>query len=295
MKIIFLLSIAMLVGQNYSKAGDNKDAKPDLTVWAGEFSINSAEKKIYFKTHINNIGSAACTINGTFAIQTYLSSDAVIGNDIPSGGKVIPNSFTLEPGKVQIFEQTFYISYQSVEQLNTHPYCVIQIYNPNASLEANAENNKSIYEHGFPREKKLTKDLGNPPTKIAESFIDLKLLISNVTNQLITEPETGKQYREYTYTATIKNIGNSNVVIDLEKPIRLQYWNTISCTDTSGMTSAQRPEHQHTAYVLEPQKSFTLPLRRTRQKPDATNPPLVELIYDSPEKNKWNNFACLQN
>lgn len=285
----------MLIGQNNSKANATSDLKPDLIVWAGEFSINSAEKKIYFKTHVINIGSAACTINGTFAIQTYLSSDAVIGNDIPSGGKVIPSSFTLEPGKVQIFEQGFYINYQSVEQLNTHPYCVIHIYNSNVSVEANAANNKSIYEHGFPREKRLGKDIGNPPIKTAESFIDLKLLISNVTSQLITEPETGKQYREYAYTATIKNIGNSNVTIDLEKPIRLRYWKTASCTDTSGMTSLQKPENLHAAYVLEPQNSFTLPLLRTKQKPDGTSPPLVELVYDSPEKNKWNNFACLQN
>lgn len=297
MKSIFFLLPALLTAVSYSDIKPVRAVKPDLTVKASSFRIDGAAKKIYFKVEIGNIGNAACNVNGTFTIQTYLSDDAAIGNDIPSGGRIILTSFTLEPGKIQLLNQEYYISYQSLEQLEAHPYCVIEIYKSGINLESNYENNKAIYKHGFPRKKGegLGIDPGDLPIKLAPKEIDLKLLISDVTNELITEPETGKQYKEYTYTATIINIGNINAVIDLEMPISFQYWTVPSCTDTSGMTSSQRPTNQHVSYLLEPQQSFVLPFRKTRQKPDAVAPLLVEMIYNSPEKNKWNNFACLQN
>lgn len=297
MKLLIFLSPILFLSASRITAMSKKPPKPDLIVGASDFRIDGATKRIFFKTQITNRGSVACIINGTFTIQTYLSADALIGNDIPSGGKVIPGSFTLEPGKVQVFEQGFYINYQSLEQLEAHPYCVIQIYNPDLNNESNYENNNSIYRHGFPRRKGegIGIDPGNIPIQQASPYIDLKLLISNVTSQLVTEAESGKQYKEYTYTATIKNIGITDAVIDLQNPISLQYWTVTSCTDTTGMTSILKPANQHAAYIIKPGKSLELPYRKVKQKPDATTPLLIELLYNKSEKNKWNNFACLGN
>lgn len=298
MKLLFPFISLLCATFNDSSAGlPGKLNKPDLTVKAWDFRLDGAAKKIYFKVQISNIGTAACTINSSFGIQTYLSADATIGNDLATGGRFIPYNIELAPGKTILLNQEFFLAYQTLGQLEENPYCVIEIYKPGLELESNYENNKSIYKHGFPRKKGegLSKNPGDVPIKTAIKYIDLKLQIANVTSELITEPETGKQYKEYTYTATVKNIGNMDAVIDLQKPVSLRYWNVASCTDTSGMSSIQKPTDQHVSYLLKPQQSFVLTQRKVKQKPDATTPLLVELIYEKPEKNKWNNFACLQN
>lgn len=300
--LIYSLTLLLLLKQTEIVPIIKNAAQPDLIVKASHFRLDAANKRIYFKAEISNIGDAPCTIHpgpgGGYGIQTYLSADNSIGNDVVSGGRVFDElfTFTLQPGESRLLDGEHSAGYSQLGSLSGYPYLVVELQSPN--IESNRRNNKSIYKHGLPRKKGEGLEAPRPdniPTQLAPKAIDLKLLISDVTSQLVTEPETGKQYKEYTYTATIKNIGNINAVIDLEKPISLQYWKTTSCTDTSGMTSMQRPENQHAAFVLEPQKNFSLPLRKVRQKPDAITPLLVQLVYDVSEKNKWNNFACLGN
>ena len=176
MKLLFPFIPLLCATFNDSSAGlPGKLNKPDLTVRVSEFRLDGAAKKIYFKVEISNIGTATCTINSGFSIQTYLSNDATIGQDIPAGGRNIPYNFELEPGKVKVLDQEFFLAYQTLGQLEANPYCVIEIYKPGLMLESNYENNKSIYKHGFPRKKGegLSKDPGDVPIKTAIKYINV--------------------------------------------------------------------------------------------------------------------------
>ena len=145
LSVVFLLTLSSAV-----KKREATPAKPDLLVKATQFRLDGINKKIYFKVELLNIGDAPCTINSTFNIQTSLSTDNTIGNDMPSGGRAIPVSFILEPGTIKLLNEEFFLSYNEIENLQTHPYCVIEIRNINPNLESNTENNTAIYKHGFP-------------------------------------------------------------------------------------------------------------------------------------------------
>ncbi len=289
--VVLLLALSTAVNKKNAKP-----AKPDLLVKATQFRLAGPDKKIYFKVELANIGDAPCNINSTFTIQTSLSTDNAIGNDIPSGGKVIAVSFTLEPGKVKLLDEEFFLSYNEIENLQTHPYCVIEVRNINPNVESNNENNTAIYKHGFPRKKGegAVKQSGDLPVKHVERFVDLQLSVSNVVSEIKTDV-AGKQYKEYTYDAIIKNIGTANAVIDLDKPITLQYRTVISCQDTTGDNAATRPLNPNVAYVIKPGRSFVLTGRKAMQAVDATTAILIELVFAGNERNWYNNVACIPN
>lgn len=129
-----------------------------------------------------------------------------------------------------------------------------------------------------------------------EFFMDLQFTISNVNSQIVTEKVTGKQYKEYTYTATIKNLGNFDALIGDSKTIRLQHWTVPSCMDTSNKTTASRPVLQPiNRTLIKPGKKLVLTNRRATHSPTALTKVLVEMIYGGDDNNPSNNFACIEN
>ena len=291
LSVVFLLTLSSAV-----KKREATPAKPDLLVKATQFRLDGINKKIYFKVELLNIGDAPCTINSTFNIQTSLSTDNTIGNDMPSGGRAIPVSFIIEPGTIKLLNEEFFLSYNEIENLQTHPYCVIEIRNINPNLESNTENNTAIYKHGFPRKKGegVVKQSGDLPVKQVERFVDLQLSAINVVREIKTDV-AGKQYKEYTYDAVIKNIGTADAVIDLDKPVTLQYRTVISCQDTTGDNAATRPLDPNVAYIIKPGRSFVLTGRKATQAVDATTAILIELVFAGNERNLYNNVACIPN
>ena len=134
------------------------------------------------------------------------------------------------------------------------------------------------------------------PAKGINFFMDLQFTISNVNSRIITEKVTGKQYKEYTYTATIKNLGNFDALIGESKTIRLQHWTVPSCIDTSNKTTASRPVLQQINRILiKPGKKLILTNRKATQSTTALTKILLEMIYGGDDNNLANNFACLEN
>lgn len=194
----------------YAKKDSHKEPKPDLIIKATQFRLVTADKKIYFKAEIFNIGDASCQINSFTIIKTFLSTDNIIGNDIISGGRAIPGNFILAAGTSKQLIDDFFISYTTIDQLQANPYCIIEI-SPNPQIiESNPNNNKSIYKHGFPRKKGegISNQPGDLPAMKANNYIDFQLTVSNVSCAIITDNATVKRYKEYSYTATIKNLEN---------------------------------------------------------------------------------------
>ncbi|OSZ81245.1 hypothetical protein CAP36_08420 [Chitinophagaceae bacterium IBVUCB2] len=296
MKSYFVSAVLILTLSAPVKKQDAKQAKPDLVVKATQFRLANEYGKIFFKVELTNIGNAPCNINGTFDIRTSLSTDDIIGNDQVSGGRAIPVSFILEPGKVRLLNDEFFLSFNELENLQNNPYCVIEIHSIHPNLESNYENNKSIYKHGFPRKKGegVSKPIGDLPVKQAERFVDLQLSVSNVVREIKTDV-AGKQYKEYTYDAILKNIGNTDAVIDLDKPVTLQYRRVVSCQDTTGDNAVARPQNPNLAYIIKPGTSIVLYGRKAMQAVDATTALLIEMLFAGTERNLHNNIACIPN
>lgn len=297
MKFILFLLLAQLTLVGSAKNIYINPPKPDLIIKATQFRLVDADKKIYFRAEISNIGDAPCSINSFTSIQTYLSADNIIGSDIISGSRAIPGNFILEAGTSKLLIDEYFISYTTIAQLQANPYCVIEISLNPQIIESNSNNNKSIYKHGFPRKKGegVSNQPGDIPTQQADNNIDLQLAISNISSAILTDNASGKQYKEYTYTATIKNLGNYDAVIDLDKAISFQYRLVTSCQDTSGSNTTSRPVNQDVAYIIKPGKSLVLTGRKTKKPHDATTAILIELFYGGNDRVWYNNFACIPN
>lgn len=155
--LIYSLILSMLLKQTEITNVTNNVAQPDLIVKASHFRLDAANKRIYFKAELSNIGDAPCTIHptGGYAIQTYLSRDSslTLRNDWASGGRVFYElyTFTIQPGESRLLEGEHSAGYSQLESLANYPYLILQLQSPN--IESNRANNFSIYKHGFPLKK----------------------------------------------------------------------------------------------------------------------------------------------
>lgn len=143
-----------------------KTLLPDLKIKASHFRLDSANKRIYFKAELLNAGDVVFKIIPPHIfVRTYISRNKLLGGELYTGTIPINEIIELKPGDSLTLSREYYIQYQSLAQLKTYPYCVIEVYTPQ-NMESNVSNNKSIYKHNLPRltGKNLVNDIpaGSP-------------------------------------------------------------------------------------------------------------------------------------
>jgi hypothetical protein len=257
-------------------------AKPDLIpVQVTNLRLQDDQKTIIFDLVIKNQGQATATLTG-IKTRCFLSD---------GGGEVIvtnPNiihlgtsekGFRGEDTAPLVSNQSRTLAGLSVttydgKELSQLPEIWVSIDATEIIEEVNDHNNTMIYTHGLPKPA------------------DLKLKVSEVTSAVKTNAETGVAYKEYTFTCTIKNIGEGVAIINSFKNLIIQAYRVNDCNSANLGGAGGRIVGQNLIQIL-PGESIVLQNQTANQPPDAITKISVELKYGGIDSNLVNNKACL--
>jgi hypothetical protein len=128
------------------KVSNQKMRLPDLAVKVDVCWLDPGEQRIYFRVTVIN-SSPVFVDAKDIVLESYFSTDKVIGNDIRRGGATMP-AFKIAPGRSKSIPEEFWINYSGFN-LADYPYIVVAIDVFNTMQERNEENNKTIYKHNI--------------------------------------------------------------------------------------------------------------------------------------------------
>jgi hypothetical protein len=277
--VLFLFNFTL---QIKSEAQIRPLQKPDLLpIQLTNLRLQEDQKTIIFDLVIKNQGQATATLTG-IKTRSFLSNGEgfVIITDpniIQVGG--FEKGFKGEQAAPLAPNQTRTLTGLSVTaddgvELSQLPEIVVSIDVTDIVDEVSNQNNTLLYTHGLPKPA------------------DLKLNVSNVTSSIQTNSATGVVYKEFSFTCTIKNIGEGVAIINPTKNLIIQSNRVNDCNSASLGGAGGRIVGQNLTQIL-PGESIVLQNQTANQPPDATTKISVELKYGGIDSNLANNKACL--
>jgi hypothetical protein len=138
-----ILAFFMLIS-TFVSAKENKASLPDLVIiGVSNFKYEPNYRRVRFDVEIKNQGLGEAALTSGITFSTFISNDALIGNDATAGG-ITKTSLPLLSGESRVYKDV--AATYSVPPTISFQFLVVHLNPSNLIVESDFTNNKGIFE-----------------------------------------------------------------------------------------------------------------------------------------------------